>query len=126
MESRISGYLSRCYARHNEESVALAWRAGLRIPERQSCSLPDDGIPQDQEKWEKPKQRTAKCVKNAMCSIDWIWPALRIISATAVQPESIDWVFAELDDGQNGVVCRVRASCSTAETIPSVRLITTP
>ena len=48
------------------------------------------------------------CVAFNLCSLS---------ERLAAQPESIAWFFAELDTGQSGVVCKVRASYSTAETV---------
>ena len=64
------------------------------------------------------KKRNPQCRLDLACVPHKICKELSGMSEWLdAHPESIDWVFAELDTGQNGVVCKVRASYSTAETV---------
>ncbi len=47
-------------------------------------------FPKTKKKQETSKQWASKCAKNAAHSVDWIWPALRIISAKYGEPHCQD------------------------------------
>lgn len=98
--------------------MAVVRRAGLRIPGLQDLQPCCSGKKTGKVKTEGDKVRKRH---NPQYRLDLACVADNIsMSCPAwldAKPESIDWVFAELDTGQNGVVCKVRASYSTAETV---------